>query len=993
MQESKLISIIKNLNEKVEHLYLERQHKNQKANSNDIVPETTFNDPFIKTRMPITELEAYPELLQTIPAIIRNNPGAKPESDDVLEFAEIMRVLISDLASSITQSRVDNLYKTIELPGRAPQLLESANSPLANQKKLDTLLASKKTGKKTRRMGYKKPFQQRQQAKGKENLPNNLRHGAGGGRISLFGTCRRNNKQSISQGNCRERLQDTVQENRNSHTSSKFRHTFPKFTPQLHHNYLTASPNIPLKAPLPQHSVRMSIPLTTNPHRYKQKMIKEANKAITDEVAALIIKNAIEEIKNGSKERQTISIQNPTVWPIVEPVDIYKVAETSNTLGQKFGNRNGCLSGRLNNNRRVQRDLLQEHGSSVQQTYGAWVQDQALKFIPGPFTVNKSFRYDYQHEINDTQGTAHQDKRSEAGGGKINQHQECLNQELSIAHWESPGNVNSPLTWTSNATQAFRTKELFTQGNQRSQNRSIYRRQQSFMGNSDWFRYLFWFIEYYRQAEAHKRNGFDCCLQSLMFTSSGRPLGSSLFGQHYYNGVRQKIWRRNIQTTVRDIGEYMDALFGNKDKTTNSIYPITDKPCGCSQQTYSINGIDTIILQLVQGKTRSSPELSDAQLENLEKSLHLPTIESNFSDFTENIARENNSNNSNSILEIRDMVPNNNKNEVIPDPKSGKSPLSKNKEWKLIAWKVSKFFKTQGLNDYATEILFNNKRRIRPEASKTEKWKSTTIRSYKSALISLLVNPTSITEDPLLKEFLRAVDETSIVSYTRTNIDISPIINQIRSWEKKKGKPIERNCTISARRDKILCPVLTYNIYKLNIARDLCPTLHQNFDAISVNILLRYIKDYNKPLSVDSITRYIHKLSKLIDRPHNTPIPKTRAIGATLAAEAGIPSDQIISHAFWSSSVQLERKSISVLSTEIWPVSQPTYLHQDFAPFIGMGEIKKIKKSQRSEKTKRAGLSGKLIEVTNHFSANNHIFRNGNKFKEYDYQGLTAKIR
>ncbi|PVU91001.1 hypothetical protein BB561_004602 [Smittium simulii] len=149
--------------------------------------------------------------------------------------------------------------------------------------------------------------------------------------------------------------------------------------------------------------------------------------------------------------------------------------------------------------------------------------------------------------------------------------------------------------------------------------------------------------------------------------------------------------------------------------------------------------------------------------------------------------------------------------------------------------------------------------------------------------------------------FLRASDIHRIDD-AQTIVKEDKIIFKIIAPKKnRKGKPIERNCTISAHRDKILCSVLTYNIYKLNIARDLCPTLHQNFDAISVNRLLRYIKDYNKPLSVNSITRYIHKLSKLIDRPHNTPIPKAKAIGATLAAEAGIPSDQIISHAFWSS--------------------------------------------------------------------------------------------
>ncbi|OMJ21678.1 hypothetical protein AYI69_g5726 [Smittium culicis] len=75
-----------------------------------------------------------------------------------------MRVLISDLESSINQCRVGILYKTIELPGRAPQLLGTVNNPLVDQEKLDTLLAIKKAEWHSRNIGKKKHFQQCQQS-------------------------------------------------------------------------------------------------------------------------------------------------------------------------------------------------------------------------------------------------------------------------------------------------------------------------------------------------------------------------------------------------------------------------------------------------------------------------------------------------------------------------------------------------------------------------------------------------------------------------------------------------------------------------------------------------------------------------------------------------------------------------------------------------------------------------------------------------------------
>ncbi|PVU90121.1 hypothetical protein BB561_005019 [Smittium simulii] len=118
--------------------------------------------------------------------------------------------------------------------------------------------------------------------------------------------------------------------------------------------------------------------------------------------------------------------------------------------------------------------------------------------------------------------------------------------------------------------------------------------------------------------------------------------------------------------------------------------------------------------------------------------------------------------------------------------------------------------------------------------------------------------------------------------------------------EKRKGQTIERSCEINRHPNHILCPVLAYTVYKARIATELCPTPHANNDSIIVNRLFRHTKHYNKPLSVDSITRQVKNLSGLIKRPPNTPIPKTRAIGATLAATSGVPVENIVLHAFWS---------------------------------------------------------------------------------------------
>ncbi|OMJ28092.1 hypothetical protein AYI69_g2441 [Smittium culicis] len=63
---------------------------------------------------------------------------------------------------------------------------------------------------------------------------------------------------------------------------------------------------------------------------------------------------------------------------------------------------------------------------------------------------------------------------------------------------------------------------------------------------------------------------------------------------------------------------------------------------------------------------------------------------------------------------------------------------------------------------------------------------------------------------------------------------------------------------------------------------------------------MQLIKDSKTPLSVYNITRCIHMIYDLIRRDPDTPIPKGRAIGATLASNIEVSSDDIVSHAFWS---------------------------------------------------------------------------------------------
>ncbi|PVU97718.1 hypothetical protein BB561_000340 [Smittium simulii] len=266
----------------------------------------------------------------------------------------------------------------------------------------------------------------------------------------------------------------------------------------------------------------------------------------------------------------------------------------------------------------------------------------------------------------------------------------------------------------------------------------------------------------------------------------------------------------------------------------------------------------------------------------------------------------------------------------------------------------------QGLSDTDINIIVSNKRAVkrRPRYHSTQKqfldWhltknQSTSIQTshivdylaHTFKTKKLMADPKTVGNSPCIKEFLRAIEETKIKLFVSPEIDISPIVLKINDNIHRidDARTIITEDTLklviiaskekqkyNRRPNHILCPVLAYTVYKARIATELCPTPHANSDSIIVNRLFMHTKHYNKPLSVDIITRHVKNLLGLIKRPPNTPIPKARAIGATLAATSGVPVENIVSHAFWSkysmfnTYYRLDRSTQSNMTEAILPL-------------------------------------------------------------------------
>ncbi|PVU93176.1 hypothetical protein BB561_003430 [Smittium simulii] len=391
------------------------------------------------------------------------------------------------------------------------------------------------------------------------------------------------------------------------------------------------------------------------------------------------------------------------------------------------------------------------------------------------------------------------------------------------------------------------------------------------------------------------------------------------------------VYSNNIITLayVRKFGYNLETLYKNKYQAPGNISAVNFEPCGRSKQTEHVC---------------FSPE----QKIKVGQPILLPTLKPNIASNPKITQREYNHDTGYSNVEIGNMIFGSvNSVNFLAVIASSNNSCSRSQKRKVpnIEQKTSalddmgnqrRFLQTQDLGTYAVDFILSNKRRVRRKfrySSIQQRFLDWRIlneitmdisipQAYKLAILSLANNSTKLAEHPMFAGFTKTLNDLSIKSFLcwllsvtgflrASNIyridDARGLINQgvlclaiVAPKEKQKGHPVENPCQINPHTDPILCPVLTYTVYKEKVAHNLCPTPHVNNSMWTVNRLIRFVNDRERPLSVDSITRYINSIPVLIQQDQDMPIPKGKAIGATLAANSGVSSDDIVAHAFWS---------------------------------------------------------------------------------------------
>ncbi|PVU92617.1 hypothetical protein BB561_003725 [Smittium simulii] len=161
----------------------------------------------------------------------------------------------------------------------------------------------------------------------------------------------------------------------------------------------------------------------------------------------------------------------------------------------------------------------------------------------------------------------------------------------------------------------------------------------------------------------------------------------------------------------------------------------------------------------------------------------------------------------------------------------------------------------------------------------TDKFKPNTIKAYKSAILGLVKNPMEKTNQ---KIFTDSNSETLIKNLTSKLTWMLAVTELLRfsniyriddapPKEKKGRQPAERPYHIEEHSNPIMCLVIAYREYKYRFATTPCITSHINNSFWTVENLLH-----------QDIT-----------------IPKTQAIGDTLASQAKASENNIVNHAFW----------------------------------------------------------------------------------------------
>ncbi|PVU86299.1 hypothetical protein BB561_006749 [Smittium simulii] len=354
-----------------------------------------------------------PTLNDTASVMVKKNPESNHKENPDITITLEVRLLLADAASNITQLRRELIYKTIDLPERAPKLAEETNDSLFEPKQFDTIVESKKKKQRNPRPRSRRPFLQRQQA----------------ARTSLYILAvwikLTNNLwiKNIVERDFKVLFKFTYA------LKFKAQQEIIEFSPSLSFSpqYLLLS----VQEKVNQRSKHIKIrnffgPFIKECYRANKDWLsgflqqpvynsKEDRRPKTDGIPDICMQDDEEErlhdifrsrgcvstnpytpkLQETPKvyvEQDEPSVQSSPIWVIIEPTHIHQYFEALIDMGKKTMDQNIVILGQSTNCSRYQEEMFKTYSSSIQQVDRAWIQDQQQEFIDDPHTINPTLR-------------------------------------------------------------------------------------------------------------------------------------------------------------------------------------------------------------------------------------------------------------------------------------------------------------------------------------------------------------------------------------------------------------------------------------------------------------------------------------------------------------------------------------------------------------------------------------------------------------------------
>ncbi|OMJ20737.1 hypothetical protein AYI69_g6095 [Smittium culicis] len=466
-------------------------------------------DPYVTTRIPVTDLTAFPELTEALPLIeedffrsplteeerkiaihscprtssmnynptplndsassavkkadkalygiqvaldqatrpidyffhrrIQENHGIDTSEDTEVMFASTMRALLSDVAATVTQARLDNFHKGLKLPGKPTQLVEPDTKPLIEQEELNAIISKNLAAKRQR----VQPFRKRQQTSNNNdsNTSNSI-------------TAQSTNA-DVTPSSVQEKVGPGGQQTEGSRL----------LQPAVHDPEKERRPQTSLGPPQAQPTcseaeLQDGDPIIHLPHGPQKRLFEFSRTPGCIHAYPGI--QAVSKVPTLSLEWPLFPVRCPAIRAITELVGFHQGSSPSFKMGQAPRNANLSIFGRPTNHGRIQGGVCENHTQDILQAPGAWIQDQRREIVYIPIPIYHTSGDGNKHTGYDTEGSENQDQRSSTRGQQTS---ECWPDDIEMSgelYWESPSNVDRSPTWPSNAPTTPGTQELLS---------------------------------------------------------------------------------------------------------------------------------------------------------------------------------------------------------------------------------------------------------------------------------------------------------------------------------------------------------------------------------------------------------------------------------------------------------------------------------------------------------------------------------------------------